>query len=273
MSKNINWLVYFILCIMILACENEINYYQDEDGLWIEDVNDVQSDSITNKYNFDNKIFVPEIEYIYDYYQIRNEEKLKISSGGWDYIDYNTPNSSTIMEYGIQTMKGHGFMTNIEDYTQSVIQFNMYDKEGETSFGKTQSGVIENAKNVWIHPLRYQNFKILELNPFPYIKSPYNIGNKYSWTLKIGDHWADPNWKVWSGVIKNEINYEIVGKTEVETKAGKFEVFVVDSEAESRIGKTRLKSYYNERVGFVKLEYQNIDSSKMVIELKEIRSK
>lgn len=147
----------------------------------------------------------------------------------------------------------------------------MYDKDGERTFGRTQTGVIENAKNVWIHPLRHQNFKILEVNPFPFIKSPFKVGNKYSWSLKIGDNWADPNWKVWSGSIENQMNYEIVDKTKIKTKAGEFDVFIVYSEASSRIGTTSLRSYYNEKVGFVKLEYVNIDSTELTIELKEIK--
>jgi len=49
----------------------------------------------------------------------------------------------------------------------------------------SMSGTIENEGNVWIHPPRDNYFKIIELNPFPYIKAPYNIGAKWAWKLKI----------------------------------------------------------------------------------------
>lgn len=261
--------LFYLFLIISFSC-NELNYYDDE-GIWIEDISTLESDSLKNLYNYDNKIFLPNIEYIFDYYQIKDGKKLKFSAGGWEYIDFDQPDNSTIMTFGIQTLNSLGMMKDIEEYTQSVIQFNMYDIENKPSFGRTQTGVIENELNVWIHPLRHNNFKILELNPFPFIKSPYEIGNKYSWNLKIGDHWADPNWKIWSGSIENKIVYEIVNKTILETEAGIFNVFVIDAEANSRIGKTLLTSYFNREVGFVKHEYTNIDSSKLVIELNKIR--
>ena len=61
-----------------------------------------------------------------------------------------------------------------------------------------QSVIIENEERVWIHPPRELFFKILQINPYPYIKKPLKKGLKWTWTLKIGDHWGDKRWKEWT---------------------------------------------------------------------------
>lgn len=101
-----NWLaIFFLIFIFIMfSCKNDLKYYED-DGIWIEDISNKPIDTLINMYNVDNIIFKPNIEYVFDYYQIREGKKVKFSSGGWEYIDYKTPNSSTIMEFGIETMK------------------------------------------------------------------------------------------------------------------------------------------------------------------------
>ena len=45
---------------------------------------------------------------------------------------------------------------------------------------------------------------------------------------------------------------------------------VVESRAKSRIGTTKATFYYEEKLGFVKYEYVNIDGSSLTIELVEI---
>ena len=132
------------------------------------------------------------------------------------------------------------------------------------------TGAIENEMNVWIHPPRSNFFKILELNPFPYIKSPYQIGTKWNWKLEIGDHWADKRWLEWKGGIENNYDYEIKEKKNISTKLGNLECYIIHSKAKSRIGETELISYFNPNFGFVKLEYKNIDGTKTILELEKV---
>ena len=153
---------------------------------------------------------------------------------------------------------------SIPDYSQTNLKYSLYD---ETSY--SMSGVIENEANVWMHPPRDYYFKILELNPFPYIKAPFEIGNKWKWSLKIGDSWADERWKMWQGSIENKYEYEIVDKRKLETELGELSCYIIKSNAKSRIGKTELTAFFHEKYGFVKLNYINIDGTKTNLELIE----
>ena len=87
--------------------------------------------------------------------------------------------------------------------------------------------------------------------------------------MGIGDHWADERWKVWEGKIENEYEYEITDKRTLKTDLGEIECLVIESNAKSRIGETKLTAYFNPEYGFVKLDYTNIDGSKTNLELTE----
>lgn len=93
--------------------------------------------------------------------------------------------------------------------------------------GYEKTGLVENEKNVWVHPPRTNFFSMLEFNPFPFIMSPYEIGNKWTWSLNIGSQWADKKWKTWDGQITNLYTYEIIDKKVVPTKLGNLECYIV----------------------------------------------
>jgi len=130
------------------------------------------------------------------------------------------------------------------------------------------TGLIENEKNIWLHPPREFLFRILELNPFPYIKYPFQIGHTWNWDLEIGGQWGDKRWKEWTGNITNKYQYKITDKKTISTAIGALECYVIESEAKSELGTTKLTSYFNEQFGFVKLDYTNIDSSTIEIDIK-----
>ena len=148
------------------------------------------------------------------------------------------------------------------NYYQTAIS---YQFEENTPF--SMSGVIENEANIWMHPPRDQYFRILELNPFPYIKAPYDVGTKWNWKLQVGSQWGDERWKTWEGNIENSYQYQITAKKMISTPFGELKCLVVESTAKSRLGETSLTAYFHEKYGFVKLDYTNIDQSKTQLEL------
>jgi hypothetical protein len=111
---------------------------------------------------------------------------------------------------------------------------------------------------------------ILELNPFPYIKSSSQIGDQWNWELTISDSWSDKRWTEWEGKILNKFNYKITDIVNLKTKLGNFECYVVKGTATNRLGTTELISYFNEQYGFMKLEYTNIDKSQIIIEINKV---
>jgi len=272
------FLFFSFIIITLVTCQSptenskkDYTLIKDDDGILVEQFDSTVVDE--NKYNKNNIIYTVGSKFKYDFKHITpsNETKfyrIKEDRQSWDFVVEDSKDSSTIKLVIIQVISGNPMADYLPDYNQTGLSFKYKEDGLEFSF----SGAIENEANVWIHPPRDQYFEILEINPFPYIKSPYEIGNKWNWNLKIGDGWADKRWKIWEGQIENEYSYEIIDKKKIDTKLGELDCYVIDSKAKSRIGETSLLSYFNLKYGFVKLDYTNIDGSKTILELSEYSS-
>lgn len=66
------------------------------------------------------------------------------------------------------------------------------------------------------------------------------------------------------------MHYKIVCKEYIKTEFKNLECLKIVSSATSELGQTHLTSYFNKDYGFVKLEYINIDGSKININLTEM---
>lgn len=181
--------------------------------------------------------------------------------GEWDFTETNRSDENVVKEFKLEVQNNNRFYRDLSFYQTNILY--------RINKNETTTGLIENEFNIWLHPPREYLFRILELNPFPYIKSPIAVGNSWEWKLQIGAQWGDKRWKEWSGNIENKYRYKITGKEELNTNFGSIECYVVESQAVSELGVTKLKSYFNERYGFVRLEYTNIDNSKIEMNLQK----
>ena len=117
------------------------------------------------------------------------------------------------------------------------------------------TGIVENAENIWVHPPRDGFFKSLETCPFPYVKLNKPIGYRWTDSMSIANHWADKKWGLWEGRLLLNYEYEISGKEIILTKIGELDCIVINAIATSNIGQSRLKYYFSQEYGFIKLEY------------------
>lgn len=134
------------------------------------------------------------------------------------------------------------------------------------------TGVVENENNVWIHPIRKGFFNSLETAPFPFVKKPLQIGAKWTDQMKIGQGWGNEMWGQWEGSLIQTYNYKIAGKETLETPIGEIDCFVIESSSNSSIGETKLKSYFSEKYGFVRLEYELLNDLKVNMWLIETKN-
>lgn len=257
--------------------QNMKDYVLEEDGGIYTEVFD-STNVNENRYTANNRIYKENISFTYSFEHITKDgEKLffkedttkEESKYQWEFAKPNSEDKDIIekvkisVKYGLEPM-----IQYVPDYNQTILQYDYPTISNALPFNSI-SGAIENEKNVWIHPPRDKYFRILELNPFPFIKAPYEIGNSWKWKLGIGSSWGDERWKTWEGNIENQYTYEITGKEILETNFGKIECLIITSSASSDIGETKLTAYFNEDYGFIRLFYTNIDGSKTNLELIE----
>lgn len=119
------------------------------------------------------------------------------------------------------------------------------------------TGAVENESTCWIHPPRHNQFRILELAPFPRVDFPLKTGNTFSQILFIGDGWGNSS--------NSKVNWEY------EVKNYKQESWFISAEAHSSAypdDVNHLEFIFNEKEGFTSMIYTF--SNGIVIEMERI---
>ena len=291
MRKRNKCFIFFVAISLILACKPE-NVAESEkryeiissDGIYVEKFD--STELFENRYTANNKTYLEGNQQVFDFCyvdlkgdsfkfeEVEGAGNLEIEqrARAWNFVPIDGTTGRTVdkvvltVEYGLEPM-----INTDPDYNQTVISYRYPQVDGGHTFS-SRTGLIENEKNIWMHPPRDRFFRILELNPFPFIQAPYVVGNSWTWSLKIGSFWGDQRWREWQGSIENKYKYEIVDKINIATGVGELECYEVHSTAKSSIGQTHLKAFFNPEIGFVRLEYTNIDSTRTIFELIEFRN-
>jgi hypothetical protein len=136
-----------------------------------------------------------------------------------------------------------------------------------TSGFSSSVGAIETKEEFWVHPPRYGPYRILELNPFPHIKLPAVSGRTWEWEVYPPEMYADPSWASWQGILRVKFRYLLGGITQLATPLGSLSCYRVQARGSSKLGTTTLEAYFHPTYGFVRLNYHNIDASRVQLEL------
>ena len=245
-----------ILILSLLVCN--ITYSQQFKSLIIE------------KEHLNNTIYKTGNVFVYNYEIIDNGDKYKLSvnngfdvGNGFELIKEDLDTTNLKIQLLVPKV-GKKERTN-KNQTEIYYIF----EPNYTSFNRT--GIVENSNNIWIHPPRKGFFRCLETCPFPYAKLPLQVGNKWSDKMKISNSWSHEKWGKWKGKLLLTYNYEVSGKSTLNTPLGELDCFVINASASSNIGKSYLKMYYSEEYGFIKLEYIMATGLKVNLSLEKFR--
>ena len=209
----------------------------------------------------DNKIFKIGRAFIYDYEIIENDSVYKMSYiGGLPDRKFKLINrNSDTINSRIHLIVSKFDKSEKTNKNQTEINY-LYSPDFAYVSG---TGIIENENNIWLHPPRDGLFSSLETCPFPYVKFPVEIGKEWKDKMKIGDQWCNEKWGVWEKKLLLSYEYKTTQKTKINTKLGELECYVIESTAKSEIGESKLKSFFSEKYGFVRLEYEMVTGLKV----------
>lgn len=287
----------FTITFIILSCNLYCQELIFEDGIYIEKPNVI--DTNRHKYSLDNISYKLNKIFIYDYCYIdTNGVKYKFirAKNSWtkenplNLIKYSNADINTIDKIKI-TVSDYlkDFSLVDSTYSQTVFTYdylNMLGQPADTTCkiikktnpkyerpcGDATTGVVDNFKNLWMHPPRDYTFKILQLSPYPFYCLTDSI-NKWSWNFETGGFYLDSRWINYKELMQISYNYTRQTDEILETPLGKINCKVTMGFSKATYGVTKLqtslKSYYNSKYGFVKLEYLNVNKSKLVIDLIE----
>ena len=98
------------------------------------------------------------------------------------------------------------------------------------------------------------------------------LGHEWSWKLEdIDDRWSNARLVEDSGKVAATYHYVVTEKTKRPTSFGPLNCFVILGMASNRVGQSQLRSYFHPKYGFVRLEYSNVDGSKLSLELMKLK--
>ncbi|WP_224999935.1 hypothetical protein [Cesiribacter sp. SM1] len=250
----------------------------DEQGIWVEKFDSTLSNE--NKYTANNQVYKDSIRFIYRYHYISPDGKKylqkvvpkanKDREKAWKLVPLQEKDSLTNdrLQLVVETdLKGADAQT--QGYNHTPIRWEYYAPAGQISFLE-RSSLVENWKNIWITPPRARMFRIMALNPFPSIQSPYKIGNSWEWHQEVAGYWGDERWKEWAGPVMIHYHYTISQEEKISSAMGTLPTLVIQGVASSKLGSTSLKAHYHAKYGFVKLLFSNIDGSQILLELIEL---
>ncbi|OBX23811.1 hypothetical protein BAA08_02300 [Bizionia sp. APA-3] len=194
-----------------------------------------------NRFDLDNKIYTLNREVLYSFSKY---EKETLIPSDIKYIRLTV----------IGTTKP--FSKFDSDYSQTVIEYE-YLNAAKKILATEKTGLIENDKNIWFHPPRTLDAGILQLSAFPYIK--LTDQTKWKWKLDAAFEKYQDVHLVHSYKKMKSISYK--------TKFGLLPCIPISATSQSHIGISTSVFIYNEKYGFVKLEFNNIDGTTIVLEM------
>lgn len=130
------------------------------------------------------------------------------------------------------------------------------------------TGIIENVEEVWMHPFRSNQFIFTEVAPFPMVRFPLEAGKEWTNQLSILEGWGD-----WENTVGNK-SYKIIGQETIETTYGQIkDCWKIESTSSFPFGQSKLDYWFDEELGFVKMNYQNYGNQSLDIELVEVNER
>jgi len=291
-KKNQIYWVFTLIAVFFISCKKEDcpnlkNHeyeiiLQNGFGVYVEHFDDTVTDK--NRFNENNEIYKVCNKLTYSFIHedsLGNRYLFELDEGAldlptpqernnaWKYVLESEASNKTVKTINQFIRSGlDPFIDDLPDYNQTVFSFKYASNKDDHEVGE-KTGVIENEKNVWMHPPRQMMFRILELNPFPFIQEPYEIGTSWEWNYlrPLGENWSDERWLVWQGPLDISCEYEITDFLSINTPLGELDCYEITAIGHNDYGTTELVSYFNTQYGFVKLNYTNINNSKTTIEL------
>lgn len=224
----------------------------------------------------DNKIYKRNknfrFSYTYEFNDKNSKLLLSLSDGSFKWSDSDTllnNNSIFLKEIDMQVIKPKLFSRTNRFQSELLINY-IFDKQ-EFSL-KEWTGLVENNKNIWLHPPRANLFETLELSPFPFVKYPLKIGKVWTNILIINKSWYQKlNFSGnWEKSIPHKSIYEIKSREYLIINGKNLVCWVINAKAKSSIGVTNSVFYFNEIYGFVKIVHSNYDGSKITFKLIEL---
>lgn len=231
-----------------------------------------------------NAIFTVGKEWIYNYSFTQNGFPTKFrftENTNWEWAKTAKDTTERLVStFGVRPKTVYSDGINAE-YPYYQVNGNPFKEITRLSMIK------ESDTNLHVPFPNLGGFRLLGFSPDLYVSKPLFVGKKWEVFHKVNiysiddKHWRgrDTTLSKFSFVfpdnepagVAKPTRYEVVGETTIIMDFGEIPCYEIHAYCESKYGKAASYIFYNEKYGFLKAQYKNIDGSKANIELKEMK--
>ncbi len=267
-----------LLGMVILSCHNSLpsvpikdNKYPKMDVIKNSEGDEIFYEKESRKANIDDYVFSKNNSFIYSYSYMKDgksflfkiNDESPLTDEFWDFVPANSMNQKNIIKFlEISVIP----ITPEQIIGLTGIKMNYLNASNDTIYS-ARTGVIENYKNIWMHPPRLGVFSIIFTAPWPYVKFPLEDGATWTWDWNFNETWGDVKYIEWEGIIKFDYKYTVSkGTHKIKCPFGIIECYEIKAQGKSKVGENMASFYFNPSLGFVKINYTNMDGSRIVLE-------
>lgn len=162
-----------LLFFTLISAAQEV---ENIEGIYIE--KQIYHNNSKFNYSQDNITYKPNMKFIYDYYfEDRDKKQSKFS---YSLPNYNPEDPMVFTELNKLSNKTiDNIIIDINDDTfflqegdsslpHTLFKYDFVNNK-DSSISDAYTGLIDNKMNIWVQPPRTGYFKILQLNPYPFI--------------------------------------------------------------------------------------------------------
>ena len=186
------------------------------------------------------------------------KEKITVKSSGLPWVFQKTQK-----EYSVNYSPIDSMLINMPDPRNKKKKYKSVGRSRKVS-----TGVLENKKEVWAHPIRSNQYVYTELAPFP---------NVLLDSLCVGKTWGEDSylkimfgWGKFKGVVKSKYLVEkkisyLVGDELLE---GCWQIYGVGTH--SKLGENSIRYIFSKKYGFVEMKYNFYNGVKIDFKMIEV---
>lgn len=131
----------------------------------------------------------------------------------------------------------------------------------------SSTGIFSDDTMLFIHPPRYDYYKVLQLAPYPYLKFPLTIGRKWQWDFEVGGRWSVDNKIKWNGIELFVNKYTVDSIMLLPTIYGHVKCYKISAIGDSKFGRSMAVFYYSVAYGIVKMMFHTLKQQRVLFNI------
>jgi hypothetical protein len=154
---------------------------------------------------------------------------------------------------------------------QTMIVYEYFNEKGTIVPETERTGLVEDSTAIALNPPRNSGFALLQFSPYPEIEFPLSVGKSWNSSQTIPIEWAVLLKMEFENPVNVYSTFTVKARTTIETPLGSQTVWVIEGIGENRFRDTQTTLYFNKEIGFVKMEFENVDGSRIGMSLERVQ--